>query len=226
MSGASGHERSPAARHRRHAPLRRPGGGGPRVARAAARHGACGDRHQRRRQVDADQHPVGRAARQRRAACSCAAPTSRAGRRPRRARAGLGRSYQRTTIYPTFTVLENCRLAAQARHQRPWVWWADASACTVSVPAARDVAARAGLADVLDRARRHAVARPAAPARDRDVPGHRTRGAAARRAAGRHGRRRDRAHAHAAGRTRKPATRSCWSSTTWTRCSASPTASR
>jgi branched-chain amino acid transport system ATP-binding protein len=69
----------------------------------------------------------------------------------RRARAGVGRSYQRTTIYPTFTVLENCRLAAQARHQRPWAWWADASTCTVSVPAARDVAARAGLADVLDR---------------------------------------------------------------------------
>jgi branched-chain amino acid transport system ATP-binding protein len=69
----------------------------------------------------------------------------------RRARAGVGRSYQRTTIYPTFSVLENCRLAAQARHQRPWAWWTDASACTVSVPAARDVAARAGLADVLDR---------------------------------------------------------------------------
>ena len=33
---------------------------------------------------------------------------------PRRARAGLGRSYQQNTIYPTFTVFENCRLAAQA----------------------------------------------------------------------------------------------------------------
>jgi branched-chain amino acid transport system ATP-binding protein len=70
---------------------------------------------------------------------------------PRRARAGLGRSYQRTTIYPIFTVLENCRLAAQARHPRPWAFWADASACTVSAPAAREAAARAGLADVLDR---------------------------------------------------------------------------
>ena len=36
---------------------------------------------------------------------------------PRRARAGLGRSYQRNTIYPSFTVFENCRLAAQARVQ-------------------------------------------------------------------------------------------------------------
>jgi branched-chain amino acid transport system ATP-binding protein len=70
---------------------------------------------------------------------------------PRRARAGIGRSYQRTTIYPVFTVLENCRLAAQARHPRPWAWWADAAACAHSVPAARDAAARAGLVEWLDR---------------------------------------------------------------------------
>src|SRR5881392_2748992 len=42
---------------------------------------------------------------------------------PKRARAGLGRSYQRNTIYPSFTVMENCRLAAQARHQQAWAWW-------------------------------------------------------------------------------------------------------
>jgi branched-chain amino acid transport system ATP-binding protein len=70
---------------------------------------------------------------------------------PRRARAGLGRSYQRNTIYPTFTVLENCRLAAQARAPRPWRLWEAADACAVSTPAARDVAARVGLAEVLDR---------------------------------------------------------------------------
>ena len=45
---------------------------------------------------------------------------------PKRARAGLGRSYQRTTIYPAFSVLENCRLAAQARTPRPWHWWQSA----------------------------------------------------------------------------------------------------
>ena len=45
---------------------------------------------------------------------------------PRRARAGLGRSDQRNTIFPSFTVLENCRLAAQARRQRAWAWWRDA----------------------------------------------------------------------------------------------------
>lgn len=70
---------------------------------------------------------------------------------PRRARAGLGRSYQRTTIYPPFSVFENCRLAAQARVQRAWRWWQSASACPVSGTAAREAAARAGLSEVLDR---------------------------------------------------------------------------
>jgi branched-chain amino acid transport system ATP-binding protein len=70
---------------------------------------------------------------------------------PRRARAGLGRSYQRNTIYPGFSVLENCRLAAQARAPRPWRLWEAAVDCEVSAPAAREVAARVGLSDVLDR---------------------------------------------------------------------------
>ena len=70
---------------------------------------------------------------------------------PRRARAGLGRSYQRNTIYPSFTVLENCRLAAQARTPGPWRWWEDAARCEISVPAAREAAARAGLQEFLDK---------------------------------------------------------------------------
>jgi branched-chain amino acid transport system ATP-binding protein len=70
---------------------------------------------------------------------------------PRRARAGLGRSYQRTTIYPQFTVLENCRLSAQSRRQQPWAWWRDAQREAHSSAAARDAATRAGLAAVLDR---------------------------------------------------------------------------
>ncbi len=37
----------------------------------------------------------------------------------RRARAGLGRAYQKTTIFPKFTVHENVRLAAQAHSPRP-----------------------------------------------------------------------------------------------------------
>ncbi len=70
---------------------------------------------------------------------------------PRRARAGLGRSYQRNTIYPTFTVLENCRLAAQARTPKPWHWWQSAAQCAASVPAAEDAATRAGLQALLGR---------------------------------------------------------------------------
>ena len=70
---------------------------------------------------------------------------------PRRARAGLGRSYQRNTIYPQFSVLENCRLAAQAGHQRPWAWWVDAQRSDASIVPARAAAARAGLDAFLDR---------------------------------------------------------------------------
>jgi branched-chain amino acid transport system ATP-binding protein len=70
---------------------------------------------------------------------------------PRRARAGLGRSYQRNTIYPSFSVLENCRLAAQARAQRPWAFWQAASRCAPSTELARSVASRAGLDPVLER---------------------------------------------------------------------------
>ena len=70
---------------------------------------------------------------------------------PKRARAGLGRSYQRNTIYPSFTVFENCRLAAQARTQKPWTWWRDAQRCEISTAAAQAAATRAGLDDLLDR---------------------------------------------------------------------------
>ena len=70
---------------------------------------------------------------------------------PRRARAGLGRSYQRNTIFPPFTVLENCRLAAQARYAAPWRWWEDASSCEECLDAARAALARAGLAESMNR---------------------------------------------------------------------------
>ncbi len=70
---------------------------------------------------------------------------------PRRARAGLGRSYQRNTIYPSFSVFENCRLAAQAGVQKPWMWWQPADRCPDSTAAARDAAARAGLDKLVDR---------------------------------------------------------------------------
>ena len=70
---------------------------------------------------------------------------------PRRARAGLGRSYQRTTIFPRFTVFENCRLTAQATRQMPWNWWTAASACPLSTTLAREALDRTGLAGLADR---------------------------------------------------------------------------
>ena len=71
---------------------------------------------------------------------------------PRRARAGLGRSYQRSTLFPGFSVHENCRLAAQARFQHPWRWWSAAARDAASAGAAREALGRAGLEDVADRA--------------------------------------------------------------------------
>jgi branched-chain amino acid transport system ATP-binding protein len=70
---------------------------------------------------------------------------------PRRARAGLGRSYQRNTIFPDFTVFENCRLSAQARVQKPWLWWQPAERCEASRAAGAEAAQRAGLGEWLDR---------------------------------------------------------------------------
>ena len=64
---------------------------------------------------------------------------------PRRARAGLGRSYQRTTIFNEFSVLENCRLAAQARAPQPWTFWERASRDAASLVAAKEALDAAGL---------------------------------------------------------------------------------
>jgi len=69
----------------------------------------------------------------------------------RRALAGVGRSYQRTTIFPEFTVLENCRLAAQAANPRPWAIWQSASHCAESNASAREGLAAAGLDGVAER---------------------------------------------------------------------------
>ena len=71
---------------------------------------------------------------------------------PRRARAGLGRSYQRTNVFADFSVFENCRLAAQANTQRAWDWCSPAARCATSGAAARRATERAGLAEVAERA--------------------------------------------------------------------------
>lgn len=65
---------------------------------------------------------------------------------PLRAKAGIGRSYQRTTIFPEFTVLENCRLTAQAQAQpRPWRIWESAQHCNASMQRAHLALTQAGL---------------------------------------------------------------------------------
>jgi branched-chain amino acid transport system ATP-binding protein len=64
---------------------------------------------------------------------------------PRRARAGIGRSYQRTTIFPRSTVFENCRLTAQAHHQHAFDWWNPAVKCAESTRLAEQAIERAGL---------------------------------------------------------------------------------
>ena len=64
----------------------------------------------------------------------------------RRAREGVGRSYQRTTIFPEFSVHENCRLSAQAAAPRPWAIWEASQHCATSNAAAGEALAAAGLA--------------------------------------------------------------------------------
>jgi branched-chain amino acid transport system ATP-binding protein len=67
-----------------------------------------------------------------------------------RSRLGIGRSFQRTNIFPSFTALENCRLASQSREPRPLAWLRDAlsyqsvSSKANQVLAAVELSARAG----------------------------------------------------------------------------------
>jgi len=70
---------------------------------------------------------------------------------PRRALAGLGRSYQRNTIFAEFSVRENCRLSAQARTPRAWDWLTPAAGCTRTGEAADAALEQAGLREVAHR---------------------------------------------------------------------------
>ncbi|WP_432728741.1 ABC transporter ATP-binding protein [Variovorax sp. W6] len=64
----------------------------------------------------------------------------------KRARDGVGRSYQRTTIFPEFSVHENCRLAAQAATPKPWAFWQSSRDCATSSASADAALEAAGLA--------------------------------------------------------------------------------
>ena len=68
----------------------------------------------------------------------------------RRSRLGLGRSYQKVNIFPVFSALENCRLAAQSRDPHPWNWWRDARSYQEIITKARLALEDVGLANRAD----------------------------------------------------------------------------
>ena len=68
----------------------------------------------------------------------------------RRGHAGMGRSYQKTTIFPNFTVFENVRLSAQARAARPLRMFARATGDAALNDAAREALETVGLSDMAD----------------------------------------------------------------------------
>jgi len=63
----------------------------------------------------------------------------------RRSRLGVGRSYQKVNIFPAFSVLENCRLAAQSREPRPLNWLQDAMSYDGVLENARQALSAVGL---------------------------------------------------------------------------------
>jgi branched-chain amino acid transport system ATP-binding protein len=65
----------------------------------------------------------------------------------RRSRLGIGRSYQKTNIFPAFSALENCRLAAQSRSPRALNWLRDARSYEDIMIQARGALDAVGLAD-------------------------------------------------------------------------------
>src|SRR5262245_54905189 len=65
----------------------------------------------------------------------------------RRSHLGVGRSYQRINLFPAFTVLENCRLAAQSRRPRPFNWLRNAMAYEEILENARRALSVVGLAN-------------------------------------------------------------------------------
>ena len=67
-----------------------------------------------------------------------------------RSHRGIGRSYQRTNIFPQFTVLENVRLAAQSRRQQPWRIFSQAMKQAWALEKARACIEEAGLGKRVD----------------------------------------------------------------------------
>jgi len=65
----------------------------------------------------------------------------------RRARLGVGRSYQKVNVFPAFSALENCRLAAQSREPHPLNWLRDAMSYDRVLENARRALSAVGLAN-------------------------------------------------------------------------------
>jgi branched-chain amino acid transport system ATP-binding protein len=63
-----------------------------------------------------------------------------------RSMAGIGRSFQRTNVFPRFTAFENCRLAAQSRRQNAWRILTDVTTFADARERASAALARTGLA--------------------------------------------------------------------------------
>ncbi len=68
---------------------------------------------------------------------------------PHRARAGVGRTYQRNTLFEELSVYENIRLAGQSLMQAPWKVFTCADTCGETNGRALRAARLAGLEDVL-----------------------------------------------------------------------------
>ena len=140
-------------------------------------------------------------------------------------RAGIGRSFQITNLFPALSVGENIRLAVQARHPQRFDPITNARVD-------RGDQRRDRRHDPLSRPRRHREGRSRHAVLWRPAPARHGRGArdraarpAARRAAGGPGGRRARAHRRASSSASRRTCRCCWSSTTSTACSSSPTTS-
>ena len=69
---------------------------------------------------------------------------------PRRVRAGLGRTFQLTSVLPSFSALENLAIAAQSKSGSSFRFFADAAREGALNETAREILARVGLGDRAD----------------------------------------------------------------------------
>ena len=136
---------------------------------------------------------------------------------PEIARLGIGRKFQKPTVFESLTVFENLELALKGERDlfRTLLVRPDRRAAR---PDRRGAAASSGLERVRAAPGRRAQPRPEAVAGDRHAAGAGPGAAAGRRAGGRHDRRRDRAHGASCCADRRQPFASSWSSTTWSSC--------